>query len=58
MSPTAATPSWTLALRWHVQKHLEIFARAENLLDEHYQEAYGYPALAGDFTAGCARNFN
>ena len=46
-----------LALRWHVQKHLEIFARAENLLDEHYQEAYGYPALGRGFYGGLRAQF-
>jgi vitamin B12 transporter len=31
-------------LTWQVADRLEIFARGENLLDEHYQEVYGYGA--------------
>jgi vitamin B12 transporter len=46
-----------LSLRWHAQKHLEIFARAENLLDEHYQEAFGYPALGRGFYGGLRLQF-
>jgi vitamin B12 transporter len=46
-----------LALRWQVKKHLEVFARAENLLDEHYQEAYGYPALGRGFYGGLRAQF-
>jgi vitamin B12 transporter len=45
------------ALRWHVQKHLEIFARAENLLDEKYQEVFGYPALGRGFYSGLRAQF-
>ena len=46
-----------LALRWHVQKHLEVFARAENLLNEQYQEAYGYPALGRGVYGGLRAQF-
>ena len=46
-----------LALRWQVQKHLEIFARAENLADEHYQEVFGYPALGRGFYGGLRAQF-
>jgi vitamin B12 transporter len=46
-----------LALCWHAQKHLEVFARAENLLDEHYQEAFGYPALGRGFYGGLRVQF-
>ena len=46
-----------LALRWQVQKHLEIFARAENLTDAHYQEAFGYPALGRGFYGGLRAQF-
>jgi vitamin B12 transporter len=30
------------AASWKVQPGLEVFGRVENLLDEHYQEAYGF----------------
>jgi vitamin B12 transporter len=46
-----------LALRWRVQQHLEIFARAENLLDAQYQEAYGFPALGRGFYGGLRAQF-
>jgi vitamin B12 transporter len=46
-----------LALRWRVQKHLEIFARAENLTDERYQEVFGYPALGRGFYGGLRAQF-
>lgn len=46
-----------IALRWHVQKHLEVFARAENLLDDHYQEVFGYPALGRGFYGGLRAQF-
>jgi len=46
-----------LAVRWHVHKNLELFARAENLLDERYQEAFGYPALGRGFYGGLRVQF-
>ena len=46
-----------LALRWHVRKNLEVFARAENLLDEHYQEVFGFPALGRGFYGGLRVQF-
>lgn len=57
---TVALPFYTklnLALRWQVQKHLEIFARAENLTDERYQEVFGYPALGRGFYGGLRLQF-
>jgi vitamin B12 transporter len=59
-STTVNLPFYTklnLALRWQVQKHLEIFARAENLTDERYQEAFGYPALGRGFYGGLRAQF-
>ncbi len=46
-----------LALHWQVHKHLEIFVRAENLLDKRYQEAFGYPALGRGFYGGLRAQF-
>jgi len=46
-----------LALRWQVQKHLEIFARVENLTDERYQEVFGFPALGRGFYGGLRAQF-
>jgi vitamin B12 transporter len=33
-----------VAASYHIHKQLEVFARVENLLDEHYQEVYSYAA--------------
>lgn len=33
-----------VAASYHVYKQIEVFARVENLLDEHYQEVYSYAA--------------
>lgn len=46
-----------LALRWQVQKHLEIFTRVENLTDERYQEVFGFPALGRGFYGGLRAQF-
>ena len=46
-----------VALRWHLHKHLEVFARVENLTDEHYQEVFGYPALGSGFYGGLRAQF-
>jgi vitamin B12 transporter len=57
---TAALPFYTkldLAVRWQLQKHLEVFARAENLTDAHYQEVFGYPALGRGFYGGLRLQF-
>ena len=53
----AAYTKLNLALRWQVQKHMELFARGENLFDERYQEAYGYPALGRGFYGGLRLQF-
>ena len=45
------------ALRWQLHKHFQIFARAENLTDERYQEAFGYPALGRGFYGGLRAQF-
>ena len=46
-----------LAMRWQVQKNLQLFARAENLTDSHYQEAFGYPELGRGFYVGLRVQF-
>ena len=46
-----------LALRWQATKHLEVYARAENLLDEDYEEIFGFPALGRFFGAGVTARF-
>ena len=57
---TVELPFYTklnLAVRWQVQKHLELFARAENLTDERYQEVFGFPALGRGFYGGLRLQF-
>ncbi len=46
-----------LALRWQATKHFEVYARAENLLDENYEEVFGFPALGRLFAAGVIARF-
>lgn len=43
---------WDIALTADVTKHFQVFGRIENLLDDHYQEVEGYPALGRVFYAG------
>jgi len=46
-----------LALHWQATKHLELYARAENLGDEEYEEVFGFPALGRFFGAGLSARF-
>jgi vitamin B12 transporter len=46
-----------LRLNCHVSKNFSVFGRVENLLDEHYQEVYGYPALGRGFYGGLCAQF-
>jgi vitamin B12 transporter len=55
-----SVPAYTkldLAVRWQATKHLEIYGRVENLLDEYYEEVYGFPALGQFFSAGVTARF-
>jgi vitamin B12 transporter len=45
------------ALRWQATKHFEVYARAENLLDEDYEEVFGFPALGRFFGGGLTARF-
>jgi vitamin B12 transporter len=46
-----------LGLKCDLTKNFSIYGRAENLLDQHYQEAYGFPALGRFFAAGVTARF-
>lgn len=46
-----------LGLRWQATKNLEIYGRAENLLDEEYEEVFGFPALGRAFYGGVTLRF-
>jgi vitamin B12 transporter len=46
-----------LGLNCRVSKNFSIYGRVENLLGEHYQEAYGFPALGRGFYGGVRAQF-
>jgi vitamin B12 transporter len=46
-----------LGLNCRVTKNFSVYGRVENLLDEHYQEVYGFPALGRFFAAGVTARF-
>lgn len=48
---------WDVALSADVHEHLRVFGRVENLLDEDYEEASGFPALGRVFWGGLAVKF-
>ncbi len=48
---------WDIGLTADVTKHFQVFGRIENLLDDHYQEVEGYPALGRVFYAGGRAKF-
>ena len=57
---TVQNPSyakWDVALSVDVQKNLRVFGRVENLLDDPYQEARGFPALGRVFWGGISARF-
>jgi vitamin B12 transporter len=47
----------TLGLRYDVCKYFSIFGHIDNLFDDHYSEAYGYPALHRTFWGGGVLRF-
>ena len=58
--PVVTMPGYTkvdLGLKCDLTKNFSIYGRVENLLDEHYQEAYGFPALGRFFAAGVIAKF-
>jgi vitamin B12 transporter len=55
--PVPAYTKLDLAVRWQATKNLELYARAENLSDEKYEEIYGFPALGQFFGAGVTARF-
>jgi vitamin B12 transporter len=46
-----------IGLSCDISKHFTVFGRVENLLDEHYEEIFGYPALGRAFWAGGTAKF-
>ena len=48
---------WDVALSFDIHKNLRVFGRVENLLDDQYQEARGFPALGRVFWGGLSAKF-
>ncbi len=48
---------WDVALSVEVHKYIRVFGRVENLLDDPYQEARGFPALGRVFWGGVSARF-
>ncbi len=48
---------WDIAVSADLSDHFSIFGRVENLLDEDYEEAAGFPALGRVFWGGLAVKF-
>ncbi len=46
-----------LGLGYQITRHLDLYANVQNLLSEHYFEAFGYPSLPLTFRAGLKLNF-
>jgi vitamin B12 transporter len=46
-----------LGLNYTVSKNFSVYGRVENLLDEHYEEAFGFPMLGRFFAAGVIARF-
>jgi outer membrane cobalamin receptor len=44
-------------LNYTVSKNFSVYGRVENLLDEHYEEAFGFPMLGRFFAAGVIARF-
>jgi vitamin B12 transporter len=44
-------------LQCQLNKHFSVFGRVENLLNEHYDEVYGFPALGTTFWGGGTARF-
>jgi outer membrane cobalamin receptor len=42
---------------YQVERHVTLYANAENLLNRHYEEVLGYPALTATFRAGMRFRF-
>lgn len=59
-SSRVTVPGYTkfdVGLRWQATKNLELYGRAENLLDEQYEEVFGFPSLGRFFAAGVVARF-
>jgi vitamin B12 transporter len=48
---------WDVALAADVTDHFQVFGRVENLLDDDYEEAKGFPALGITWYVGAKARF-
>jgi vitamin B12 transporter len=46
-----------LGLNCTVTKNFSVYGRVENLLDEHYEDVFGFPAMGRFFAAGVIARF-
>ena len=59
-STRVTLPSYTkidLGLSWKVRKNVSLYGRVENLTDEQYEEAYGFPSLGRTGAVGIVMRF-
>ncbi|MSU58893.1 MAG: TonB-dependent receptor [Pedosphaera sp.] len=59
-SSRVTVPGYTkfdVGLRWRATKHFEVYGRVENLLDEKYEEVFGFPSLGRFFSVGVIARF-
>jgi vitamin B12 transporter len=57
LTSDAPYTNWQLALTYRIAKHLSYTAEAANLLNQHYMEALGFPALRISYRTGARFNF-
>jgi len=46
-----------LGLTGRLSRHFSLYGRVENLLDQQYEEVFGFPALGRFFSAGVTAHF-
>ncbi len=60
-TPTPVTNSgyvkWDLGLSYEISKYVSVHGRLENLLDDHYEEVFGFPSLGRTFWLGATAKF-
>lgn len=58
--PITSDPSytkWDIGWDYHAPRHITYFGVFENILNEHYMEALGFPALSASYRAGARISF-
>jgi len=57
LTSDAPYTNWQLAFAYRITKHFSYTGEAANLLDQHYMEALGFPALRISYRTGARLNF-